>query len=134
MAKSRSLPTYVFSILNFSTRSEANTPQWTNRVAPYSDQLVGEEIFAQYFEYPVLFGGNTGSGQFDVISGPAGIQNGKFNATSAASVSCLLYQLATERIPSSLNGFVTPTADALAFAVGKLGPGYANLGCSTPLD
>lgn len=106
---------------------------WTNRVAPYTDMLVGEEILAQYAEYPVLFGGNTGDGQFDVISGN-GIQNGKLNATSPASVMCLIYQLATERVPSSLNSVVTPTVDAVAFAVSKLGPGYANLGCAIPLS
>lgn len=107
---------------------------WRARTVPFTDELVGEEIFAQYLEYPVLFGGNTGNGQFDVISGSNGIQNGKLNATSPASVMCLVYQLATERIPSSLNSVVTPTVDAIAFAVSKLGPAYSNLGCAIPLS
>ncbi|KAB8760611.1 hypothetical protein FH972_026603 [Carpinus fangiana] len=102
---------------------------WTNRVEPYSIFLVGAEIFQQYALHPVLFGGNTGNGQFDVISGPAGIQNGKFNATSPESVACLLFQLGTERIPSSLNSVVTPTVKALDFLAGKLAPTFKNLGC-----
>lgn len=107
---------------------------WTNRVAPYTVMLVGQEIMAQYQEHPVMFGGNTGNGQFSVISGPNGIQNGNLTATSATSISCFIYQLATERIPSSLNGFVTPAVSAISFAVSKLGPQYKNLGCPTALS
>lgn len=106
---------------------------WTNRVAPYTDMLVGQEIFAQYLEYPVAFGGNTGNGQFSFINGPNGISHGNLTATSPASVMCFIYQLSTERIPSSLNSFVTPTVEAIAFAVSKLGPSYKNLGCALPL-
>lgn len=102
---------------------------WTARTAPYTLELVGQEIFSQYGLYPVEFGGNTGNGQFNLISGPGGIQNGKFNATSASSATCLLYQLATERLPSSLNGVITPTVTGLSFALSKLNPMFKNLGC-----
>lgn len=100
-------------------------------ITPYD--LVAQEILDQYLEYPVLFGGNTGNGQFDVINGN-GFENGKLNATTPASVMCLLYQLATGQIPATLNGVVTPTVEAVAFAVSKLGPAYANLGCPLPLS
>lgn len=108
-------------------------PNWTNRVAPFTVPDVGNEIFQQYALHPVLFGGNTGNGQFTVINGPNGISGGKLTAPDPKSVACLIYQLSTERIPSSLNSIVTPTVQAIAFALGKLGPGYQNLGCPIPL-
>ena len=116
----------------YFNKQEKIPPNWRARTVPFTDELVGQEIILQYLEYPVLFGGNTGDGQFDFIQGN-GIQNGKLNATDPKSVMCLVYQLATERIPSSLNSVVTPTVNAVAFALGKLGPGYANLGCPIPL-
>ena len=106
---------------------------WTTREVPYTIELVGQEILAMYAEHPVPFGGNTGDGQYTFIDGP-GITNGNLTATSPADVSCLLYQLATERIPSSLNGFVTPTVDGLSFALSKLNPIFTNLGCPISLD
>jgi len=105
---------------------------WTNRVNPYSDSDVGTEIIAQYIEYPVLFGGATGNGGFDLIN-YGGIKNGSLVAVPGPQAACLLYQLATERVPSSLNGFITPTVDALSFALGKLTPALQNLGCPEPL-
>ncbi|KAK6438870.1 hypothetical protein LTR95_004934 [Oleoguttula sp. CCFEE 5521] len=106
---------------------------WTNRVAPYTNQLVTQEILAMYLENPVQFGGNTGPGTFNAISFNS-IQNGKISSSiSAKDTACLLYQLATERVPSSLNGFVTPTVQALSLVATKLGPALANLGCPQPL-
>lgn len=106
---------------------------WTNRQDPYTIMKVGNEIFAQYSLHPVQFGGNTGQGQFNLLSGPNGYSNGNLTATDPTSISCLLYQLATERTPSSLNGFVTPTVAQINFAVSKLSPQFNNLGCPFPL-
>lgn len=106
---------------------------WTSRATPYTVPDVGSQIFSMYSEYPRPFGGNTGDGTYDFIDGP-GISNGTLTANSASSISCLLYQLATERVPSSLNGFLTPTVDALAFATSKLNPIFTNLGCPIPLS
>jgi len=62
------------------------------------------------------------------------IQNGKISPSiTPAETSCLLYQLTTGQIPSYLNGVITPTVDALAFALKKLSPSFANLGCPIPL-
>jgi len=106
---------------------------WTNRVAPYTNNDVTREILAMYLENPVLFGGNTADGSFDAINFGS-IQNGTISASlNAADTSCLLYQLATGPIPSYLNGIITPTVDALAFVATKLGPEFANLGCPIPL-
>lgn len=59
---------------------------------------VTEQILAMYALHPVLFGGNTGNGQFDVITTSDGmITAGQLNTTSPTSVLCLIYQLATER-------------------------------------
>lgn len=106
---------------------------WTNRVVPYTIQLVGQQILEMYALHPVLFGGNTAQGQFDFIDFE-GIQNGNFSAPSASSVTCLLYQLATERVPSSLNSVVTPTVEGLEFVLSKLNPVFTNLGCALKLS
>ena len=105
---------------------------WTNRLVPYSIPLVAEEIFAMYSENPVQFGGNTGPGQFTGISAQ-GISGGDLTLSNPQDVTCFLYQLATERIPSSLNGIITPTVDALSLAASKLNPIFENLGCPIPL-
>lgn len=105
---------------------------WTNRVAPYTILDVGSQIMDMYLLRPVLFGGNTGSGQFDFISFGS-IKNGTLSAPSATSITCLLYQLATERSPSSLNGFITPTLQAIEFAITKLNPIFSNFGCPLAL-
>ncbi|KAK4544336.1 hypothetical protein LTR36_004227 [Oleoguttula mirabilis] len=106
---------------------------WTNRVAPYTNTDVTEQILLMYLLDPVLFGGNTASGSFDAISFGA-IKNGTIpNGIDAADTSCLLYQLATQSVPSDANGILTPTVDALAFIATKVSPSFANLGCPLPL-
>ncbi|PMD35393.1 putative aromatic peroxygenase [Hyaloscypha variabilis F] len=107
-------------------------PNWTNRVSPYSNEDVTTEIVAQYLEYPVLFGGATGNGGFDLLNFGS-IQNGTLVATPGTATVCLLYQLATQSIPSSLNGLITPTVAVLDFVASKLGPTLTNLGCPIPL-
>lgn len=118
----------------YSFNNQEKIPDnWTNRVAPYTNELVTAEILAQYLEYPVLFGGNTASGSFDAINFGS-IQNGKISASiSAKDTSCLLYQLATQSVPSYLNGVITPTVDALTFIATKLDPSFKNLGCPIAL-
>jgi hypothetical protein len=106
---------------------------WTNRVSPYTNNDVTTEILTMYLENPVLFGGNTADGSFDGINFGA-IKDGKIEASiSAKDTSCLLYQLATGQIPSSLNGIITPTVEALSFVATKLGPEFDNLGCPIAL-
>ncbi|KAK1054085.1 hypothetical protein LTR74_016097 [Friedmanniomyces endolithicus] len=125
-------------------------PNWTNRVSPYSGTDVNQQIVTMYLENPVLFGGNTAAGHFGMVIKVlptslhpltsadtlnfGAIKNGTISADiSSAETACLLYQLATQSVPSSLNGVLTPTVDALAFALKKLGPEYKNLGCPTAL-
>ena len=106
---------------------------WTNRVSPYTNNDVTNQILQMYLLHPVLFGGNTASGSFDTISFGS-IKNGKISSSiSAKDTSCLLYQLATGSIPSTLNGVITPTVKALAFVATKVSPQFANLGCPRPL-
>lgn len=108
-------------------------PNWTNRVSPYSNTDVTTEILAQYLEYPVLFGGSTGNGGFDLLNFGS-IQNGTLIAKPRSKeTSCLLYQLATQSVPSSLNSVVTPLVGALDWAVQKLEPAFGNLGCPIAL-
>jgi len=106
---------------------------WTNRVSPYTNNDVTTEILAMYLENPVLFGGNTAAGSFDALNFGS-IQNGKIPANISPQVtSCLLYQLATQSIPSYANGVITPSVAALDFVVSKLGTQLTNLGCPIPL-
>ncbi|KAF7193916.1 Aromatic peroxygenase [Pseudocercospora fuligena] len=109
-------------------------PNWTNRVDPYDNNKVTQEILKMYLLKPVLFGGNTADGSFDAINFGA-IKNGSIPVDiDAKTTSCLLYQLATQSVPSYLNGVITPTVDALAFVATKLsGTSFANLGCPQPL-
>jgi hypothetical protein len=107
---------------------------WTNRVKPYTNADVTTEILAQYLEYPVLFGGSTGNGGFDLLNFGGSIKNGTLIATPGSKqTTCLLYQLATQSIPSYLNGAITPTIEALGFVSRKLGGTLVNLGCPLPL-
>jgi len=106
---------------------------WTNRVEPYSNSDVTREILAMYLVEPVLFGGNTGPDSFDTLNF-GNIQDGKLPVgLDAADTSCLLYQLATQSVPSYLNGVITPTVEALSFVAKQIGPELDNLGCPRPL-
>lgn len=116
------------------TGGERIPDNWVNRVTPYSNSDVTAEILAQYLQYPVLFGGATGDGSFNALPDFGAIQDGMLSSSiSATNTACLLYQLATERVPSSLNGILTPTIDALNFITSKVAPQFENLGCPRPL-
>lgn len=119
--------TYTFS-------AEKIPANWTNRATPYSTTEVTAEILAQYLENPVLFGGNTGNGGFDLINFQGFIENGTLLATPNDEVlACLLYQLLTFPVSSNLNGVITPTVATLTFILTKIQPTLENLGCSIPL-
>lgn len=125
-AEKQSDGTYTFN------NAEQIPADWTNRVEPYTNEDVVAEIVAQYLEYPVLFGGATGNGGFDFVNFN-NIQNGSLITASGPNTACLLYQLATERVPSYLNSILTPTVDALNFVASKVAPQFENLGCPAPL-
>ena len=112
-AKKNKAGTYSF------TGQEKIPANWTNRITrefcscqtsdiclshlltlplAYSNMDVTQQILDMYLLYPVLFGGNTGNGQFDVITTSNGmITNGTLTATSPSDLLCLIYQLTTER-------------------------------------
>jgi len=96
-------------------------PDWYNRQAPLTTAEVAAEAAVLYLEHPTLFGGNAGKGNFDLLNFGADFKNGQFNATTQ-SVLCLLYQIATENVPSSLTGVVELPLNVLSWAVGKLNP------------
>lgn len=106
---------------------------WTNRIEPYTNNDVTNEILAQYLLYPVLFGGNTADGSFDALNYGAIVDGQISKDISATNTACLLYQLATQSVPSYLNGVISPTVDALNFITGKVAPQFQNLGCPSPL-
>lgn len=107
---------------------------WTNRVTPYSNTDVTREILALYLANPVLFGGNTADGKFDTVDFAGVIENGTLAVgADPADTTCLLYQLATQSVPSSLNGVLTPTVEGLGLVAEKVVPQFENLGCPRPL-
>ncbi|KAJ4352498.1 uncharacterized protein N0V89_007846 [Didymosphaeria variabile] len=117
----------------FFNNMEKIPDNWTNRKLPYTNTDVTTEILAQYLLHPVLFGGTTGDGSFDAINFGA-IKDGKIDSSiNAATTACLLYQLSTGQLPSSLNGLITPTVEALTFIATKVSPSFQNLGCPIPL-
>lgn len=108
-------------------------PNWTNRVSPYTNNDVTTQILEMYLLHPVLFGGNTADGSFDTVDFGA-IKDGKISANiGATETACLLYQLATQSVPSYLNGIITPTVDALNLITSKVAPQFKNLGCPQAL-
>lgn len=86
-----------------------------------------------YGMYPVGFGGNV-DGHFVGIDFPPYVVGGESKVNTAADVACLLYQVISQPFPSSLNGIITPTVEALE-AILKLleGKDFNNLGCPFPL-
>lgn len=108
---------------------------WYSRVAPYTNNDVTNEILALYLKAPKLFGGNVGVNNFDALNTFGQIQSGKLpDDATAATILCLLYQLGTQSVPSSVSTITDLTAAALNFSVGKLNPIFKNQGCPLKPD
>jgi hypothetical protein len=106
---------------------------WTNRVTPYSLLDVSAQIAEMYGTHPVGFGGNV-NGAFVGLDFPPYIEGGSLLTATPSDYACLLYQLISGPIPSSLNSVVTPTVEALQFVLTTLGgETFTNLGCPIPL-
>jgi len=108
---------------------------WFSRVEPYTNNDVVQQILAMYLKAPKLFGGNIGVNNFNGLGTFGKIQGGELpNDATAGDVLCLLYQLATGSVPSSLSTVTDITAAALNFSVGKLNPVFLNQGCALKPD
>ncbi|KAF2035407.1 Cloroperoxidase [Setomelanomma holmii] len=109
---------------------------WFSRPTPYTNNDVTTEILALYTAYPKLFGGNVGTNNFDALQTPFGIiADGKLpDAATASDVLCLLYQLGTMAVPSSLSTVTDITGSLLNWSVGKLNPVFQNAGCALKPD
>lgn len=105
---------------------------WTNRVTPYSN--ITGEILAQYLMYPVLFGGRTAQGAFELLSWGGRVENGSLTTTDLVSSTCMLYQLGSGTVPLSLSTVITPTIEAVEFVLTKVLPILEDLGCPIPPD
>ena len=106
---------------------------WTSRVTPYSLLDVSAQIGEMYLKHPVGFGGNAG-GAFVGLDFPPYIIGGNLMAATLSDYACLLYQLVSGPIPSSLNGVITPTVEVLEFVLTVIGgEAFTNLGCAVPL-
>ena len=111
-------------------RTRAN---WTSRVTPYSLLDVSAQIGEMYLKHPIGFGG-TADGAFAGLDFLPYIIGGNLMVTTPSDYACLLYQLVSGPIPSSLNGVITPTVEALQFVLTEIGgEAFTNLGCAVPL-
>ncbi|EMF09816.1 Cloroperoxidase [Sphaerulina musiva SO2202] len=117
--------------MDFFFIKEQLPPNWFSRVDPYTIPLIAAEIAAQYFLHPVAFGGNTGKPNTFVGVGTQGpyISNNTIPG-SPAGVACLLYQIATENIPSAIGGGGAANdaipASSLNFMRNTLNPLFTN--------
>jgi hypothetical protein len=105
---------------------------WFSRRAPYTNNDVTLENLALYTKYPKLFGGNAGMNNFDALSTPFGIiRDGKLpDDVKAKDLICLLYQLGTMVLRSTLSTATDITGAALAWTVRELNPVFKNAGCA----
>lgn len=79
---------------------------WHNRLTPLTLADVAKDFATMYGMNPVLLGGNAGKvNDFDALgasgTGVVGVENSLLSA-SANDFICLIYQIATEDVPSSL--------------------------------
>jgi hypothetical protein len=104
-------------------------PNWYNRKEPYSLLDVTLQIDLLYLAYPVLFGGNTGNGGFDLLNFGA-ISNGTLTSPDSATTLCLIYQLATDNTPTSLSNVLDLPLEIVDYIAGKLNPIFKDYGCT----
>lgn len=118
----------------FSFNNEERIPEnWTNRATPYYLAEAVVEILYQYTKHPVLIGGKTGPGVFNLIDFQA-IKQGKLLSAPGKETICLIYQIATGfPVPGVLNGVLQPVVGVLNFVNDMLGADMRNLGCPLPI-
>lgn len=113
--------------------------EWQNRLTPLTLADVAQDFVTMYSMNPVLLGGNAGKvNDFDALgasgTGVVGVTNSKFDL-NVNQILCLIYQIATEDVPSSLQTKLGPLpASVLAFAIENLNPlpvfGSKGAGCT----
>jgi hypothetical protein len=106
---------------------------WTNRATPYGLAEAVPEILYMFAKHPVLVGGKTGPGTFNLVNFQA-IKDGKITSAVGKESICLIYQIATGfPIPGLLNGLLAPVVGIVNFLSETLGLDMQNLGCPMPL-
>ncbi|KAM0798766.1 Chloroperoxidase [Usnea florida] len=103
-------------------------PGWFSRTDAYNISALVVQVLDLYTAHPVLFGGNTGAGDFDALSFGA-ITDGQLSS-NPQDILCLLYQLATDDVPDSLSSVLSLPSELLSFATSKLNPIFQNSGCT----
>ncbi len=100
---------------------------WHNRLTPLTLLDVANDFVTMYSMNPVLLGGNAGRvNDFDGIgtnaTGVVGVKNNQF-VLNANDFICLIYQIATEDVPSNIQTKLGPLAASVAlFAAQNLNP------------
>ncbi|CAD6574458.1 MAG: hypothetical protein ASARMPREDX12_006596 [Alectoria sarmentosa] len=103
-------------------------PGWFSRTDAFNISGLVLQVVDLYTAHPVLFGGNVGVGNFDLLNFST-ITNGELSV-NPQDVLCLLYQLVTDDAPDSLNSVESLPSEILDFATAKLNPIFANSGCT----
>lgn len=101
---------------------------WKNRPTPYSEPDILLELLAMYLENPVLFGANSGPGNFDGLNLGSYFRDGKLNEENVAGVGCALY-LALALAPSATGELVNLPVELANAITARLAPFLENLGC-----
>ena len=91
---------------------------WHNRLTPLTLADVANDFVTMYSSAPVLLGGNAGKvNDFDALgasgTGVVGVKNSLLS-TKASDFICLIYQIATEDVPSSLQTKLGPLPASVA--------------------
>ena len=119
--------TYTFN------NAESIPKEWYTRLLPYTLIDVATEIVAMYSQYPVLFGGNIGTNNFNAMGNFGNvIKDGKLSLDTT-DVICFLYQIATDNVPSSLSGPLQLPQQVVKWAAKKLNPVFATFTCPLKL-
>ena len=104
--------------------AEQLPPNWFSRPTPFDGVEFATDFIRSLAEYPVLLGGNTASGSFDLLSA-GGVQDGVIATPDPETVLCLFYQALSE---GTLYGLEL-SVESLGFILGKVNPVFENYGC-----
>ncbi|MCJ1454642.1 hypothetical protein MMC28_004995 [Mycoblastus sanguinarius] len=116
---------------------EAIPDEWHNRLTPLTLANVAADFATMYSMNPVLLGGNAGQvNDFDALGasgdGVTGVTNSLLS-TNPNDFICLIYQIATEDVPSNLQGTLGSLVSAVtSFATSNLNalPVFTSAGCT----
>ncbi|CAF9919190.1 MAG: hypothetical protein HETSPECPRED_003970 [Heterodermia speciosa] len=117
----------------FNNAEQIPPNNWFNRRRAMTLVDVASDFVQMYGMHPVQLGGNVGKNNFNAMgSFGTAVTDGQFSL-NINDVICLLYQIATDNVPDSLNSVLTLPSEVLKFTTGKLNPIFEKYGCALKL-